>query len=147
MKNLHLTKEEYLERKRKVGRESAARHPETSQRWSKENPDKRREVSRNFARRITKKQRIDSRYSSGADDHFNEQLQKQECKCAVCEKPVTAKAHRDHNHACCRGRSACSKCWRGRLCHGCNLGLGFIERGDWLEKAQAYLHKWRMRLA
>lgn len=51
--------------------------------------------------------------------------------CAICAKPLTSRAHTDHNHD--TGKV------RGILCGGCNLGLGFIEKDGYLERALAYL--------
>lgn len=68
----------------------------------------------------------------------DKKLQEQECKCYICGIDFKIDTPRpyciDHNHA--TGRL------RGLLCHGCNGGLGFIEKLGWLEKATAYLEKY-----
>lgn len=59
--------------------------------------------------------------------------------CSICgsDGPIVL----DHDHRCCPpGRATCGRCFRGPLCHKCNLALGFV--GDdltWLAKAIAYL--------
>lgn len=67
-------------------------------------------------------------------------LEKQNNKCAVCERVFTGanKPCVDHNHACCSGKRSCGKCVRGLLCRGCNWRLEAIEAGG-LERAKAYL--------
>lgn len=46
-------------------------------------------------------------------------------KCKICQeiKNLTL----DHDHRCCKVGSACEKCVRGGLCHGCNMRLGQLE--------------------
>lgn len=59
-------------------------------------------------------------------------------RCAICEKALSPKAHTDHCHD--------SGKVRGVLCGGCNLGLGFIEKPEYLAKAMAYLEKHQVGL-
>lgn len=33
----------------------------------------------------------------------------------------------DHNHKICEEQRVCEKCYRGVLCRGCNLALGYLE--------------------
>lgn len=58
----------------------------------------------------------------------------QQGRCAICRTPVAAQArttHVDHDHA--TGRV------RGILCQRCNIGLGFIERAEWLAQVRDYI--------
>ena len=61
------------------------------------------------------------------EDLYKEQLG----LCAICSKDMTNDYHIDHNHT--TGKV------RGLLCRICNLGLGYIEKEDWLDKAVKYL--------
>ena len=62
-------------------------------------------------------------------DEYNKMLEKQDGKCAICEKKLVSQrdTHLDHDHKCCPGRSSCGKCIRGILCRDCNLLLGNAE--------------------
>jgi hypothetical protein len=51
-------------------------------------------------------------------------------RCELCEK-VSECLHVDHDHI--TGRV------RGLLCAGCNTTLHWVERTDWLRKAQGYV--------
>lgn len=53
--------------------------------------------------------------------------------CAICDTPLKTRAHTDHCHK--------TNAVRGILCGGCNLGLGFIEKANFLPRALAYLEK------
>lgn len=79
-------------------------------------------------------------------EEFNEMLEAQNNKCAICQVEFNATAdrpyHIDHDHACCGKTKACKKCIRGILCKGCNIGLGeFKENPTTLLAAVAYLSK------
>ncbi len=46
-------------------------------------------------------------------------------RCGICKATVPGgmgRWHLDHDHACCD--AGCQKCFRGLLCHSCNVGLG-----------------------
>ena len=72
-------------------------------------------------------------YSPDAYEHFKEQLFYQKKRCAVCGKRLR-KPNFDHNHTTLQ--------FRGAVCHGCNSGLGHLEKAGWLKKAMAYLRRW-----
>ncbi len=76
-------------------------------------------------------------------ERFEELLQEQEGKCAICLTPFDGEApHIDHDHVCCSGYKACGKCVRGLLCAGCNRGLGCFEDNRHLLLAAAeYLNQ------
>jgi hypothetical protein len=48
--------------------------------------------------------------------------------CDVCGS--TQRLCVDHDHSCCSGkaRDACGKCYRGTLCHTCNVAEGWINK-------------------
>lgn len=59
-------------------------------------------------------------------------------RCQICRR--RAELAIDHDHACCPGRASCGKCVRGKLCRGCNQGLGsFGDDPARLLEAVAYL--------
>jgi hypothetical protein len=68
-------------------------------------------------------------------EYAEAQWQRQEGKCAMCEKELIRKgkgaAHRDHCHA--TGQA------RGWLCPTCNHALGWVE--GWFDRALVYLSK------
>lgn len=72
-------------------------------------------------------------YGPDAYTHFKKQMRVQKRRCAVCGK-FLRKPNMDHNHNTMQ--------LRGAVCHGCNSGLGHLEKQGWLKKATAYLNKW-----
>ncbi len=73
---------------------------------------------------------------------FQEILLSQGHLCPLCGIELTRNnANVDHDHACCNGSKTCGKCWRGLLCQSCNIGLHYVEREDWLDKANIYLNR------
>lgn len=72
---------------------------------------------------------------------FDEQLAKQDNKCAICFNPFMKTPHIDHNHECCSKLKSCDNCRRGLLCDDCNLGLGrFKDNISFLSSAIQYLN-------
>ncbi len=81
-----------------------------------------------------------------SEERFTEMFVSQRGVCAICEKPPKRNFHIDHDHECCEGTKSCGQCIRGLLCERCNPGLGnFKDNPDLLDKAAAYLRKWRER--
>lgn len=68
-------------------------------------------------------------------------------RCAICcrrQKPGNGRGwHFDHDHSCCPyGAPGCPKCFRGLLCHQCNVGIGlFAEDPRRLRRAIDYLNR------
>ncbi len=64
-------------------------------------------------------------------------------RCALCRREPGARGlHLDHDHGCCPAASACLRCFRGFLCHNCNVALGHLRDDPvLLRKAAAYLEK------
>jgi len=86
-----------------------------------------------------RKERIATRRAMGicriydmSNEEFEERFAAQGGVCAICMKPISKSAHRDHCHK--------SGEWRGLLCGPCNTGLGmFGDDPDTLSRAWAYL--------
>lgn len=78
------------------------------------------------------------RYEYGVSlDDFNQLLEEQGYKCAICKKSSKENLHVDHNHT--TGEV------RGLLCSKCNRGLGhFDESLDYLEAASNYLKRFTL---
>lgn len=102
--------------------------------YQKKNPSRKKQIYSNWAKR-NPDYFVTRNFGAGAVEHYKEQQKLQKGLCAICQKPLPARIHRDHNHE--TGK------WRGVLCPGCNLGISPIERAGWLEKALAYLAFWK----
>ena len=110
-----------------------------------------REYKKNWVKRNRIKCTIKERcriYSISVED-FNNFLEKQKNKCAIC-KILLDYSNRiqtptiDHDHTCCPGRESCGKCIRGITCSRCNHGLGlFQDNPKLLAKAKKYLETWK----
>jgi len=76
---------------------------------------------------------------------YNETLTSQGNCCAICKRDEPGGKggwHLDHDHKCCPGRWGCGKCFRGLLCHKCNIGLGYFNDDvSVMTKASDYLRK------
>ncbi len=73
---------------------------------------------------------------------FEQMIEEQESRCAICAEEFTATPHIDHDHACCPGKGSCGSCVRGLLCGPCNRRLAWIEDIAWKHRAERYLG-WR----
>jgi len=71
----------------------------------------------------------------GITEEIFEQMKiNQKQKCAMCPNELHSKnTHIDHCHR--------TNKVRGLLCTSCNMSLGFLEKENWLHRAQAYLRK------
>lgn len=77
-------------------------------------------------------------------ERFEELFEAQGRACAICrtDEPNGQGWHVDHDHTCCPAghRRRCGKCFRGILCHNCNVGLGhFGDDAERLLTAVRYL--------
>jgi hypothetical protein len=50
----------------------------------------------------------------------------QEGACALCKR-ADLELELDHDHECCTGSRRCGNCFRGLLCHGCNIRMGQFD--------------------
>ena len=79
-------------------------------------------------------------------EQFQERIEGQNNRCAVCGTEFVRTPHVDHNHSCCSGQKTCGKCVRGLLCHQCNCGLGnFHDDPDLMQKAIDYLRRYAIQ--
>ncbi len=122
-------------RRRKANPEKIRRADRMSKEiWRRKNPKKlaaqrRREKLKQYG--ITSEQ-------------YNQLLQGQDNKCAICRTPQKELKKRlsiDHNHNCCKTQAkSCGRCVRGLLCSACNDGLGrFKDSTAVLSNAVTYL--------
>ena len=67
------------------------------------------------------------------DDEYDELLEKQGGRCAVCLLPIERLVI-DHDHDCCgvpdQSVFGCGLCVRGLVCVRCNVLLGYIDGTD-----------------
>lgn len=59
-------------------------------------------------------------------DQYMVIFDRQNGRCAVCQKENEKSLAIDHNHKCCSSRYSCGKCIRGLLCSSCNLAEGLL---------------------
>jgi len=94
-----------------------------SRKWHKDNPDAARANALKFSFGITV-------------EKYNEMFNAQEGRCAICGRHQTEFKKRlavDHCHK--------TEKVRGLLCHGCNLGIGYLfDSEEILKAAFEYLH-------
>lgn len=105
----------------------------------------RKDLEKEYRREYRKRKPVNGRakmlkYSYGLTlEDYNDLLIKQNGVCAICKKEVDLLVV-DHNHSCCPGPRSCSKCIRGLLCKGCNLGIGYFkDNNEYLKNAVEYL--------
>lgn len=60
-------------------------------------------------------------------DNIEELIRDRAGRCDICHKPFGKRPNVDHDHSCCSTDYTCGKCFRGLLCTGCNMGLGFFN--------------------
>lgn len=102
--------------------------------------NRRRELGLDKCRATHKWYVIKSRYGISMDE-YNELLQSQEFKCAICSEDISEQkqAHLDHCHT--------SGAVRGFLCGQWNKALGlFKDSTDSLRKAIAYLESGEVKV-
>lgn len=95
-----------------------------SKEWVKKNPEQRKKYTRNS--------RI--RAYGISPERYQEMLEAQCNRCAICEKENKRAMAIDHDHK--------TGMVRGLLCDTCNLSLGHIEREGFLKKALKYIAKY-----
>lgn len=131
--------------------ENAAKHREISRQWRERNRERHRAYQRDYVARTGYKQlrapeqvrKWNLKALHGlTPEQYDEMLLAQGGVCAICKRPEPSKrqAHLsvDHDHD--TGKI------RGLLCFGCNISLGYYERGQKSriphEVARAYLGWW-----
>ena len=110
-----------------------------SRNWYRKHKEKSKKYHQSYLKKPgVKKKRADSArervYGKGASEHLSIQMKLQHNRCAVCREPLPNPCI-DHNHR--TGQL------RGAVCHGCNTGIGHIEKPGFLKKVTTYLKRWR----
>ena len=121
-----MSKEYYVTNKERVKKNAAA--------WKEKNPDKIKEHA----------ERERSRTYGITIEHYNNLLDQQNNRCAICrEEDKSGRALAvDHDHSCCPGKKSCGRCVRQLLCLRCNSILGYIKDNiEILEAAKKYLER------
>lgn len=115
-----------------------------------------REWDRHRAPRAPRDQRDRDRRREKSSNHgispdrFQEMLNAQDGRCAICRVEFDGtrarSAYIDHDHSCCPGKISCGKCIRGLLCPGCNTALGRLgDTIDGITCALNYLRTYERR--
>lgn len=110
---------------------------ERAKKFAKKNPEKVKRYQKTWKERHPEKRKLYTRNSRirayGIEpEEYYKLLEQQGNGCAICRAKSTYRAMNiDHDHK--TGKV------RGLLCDTCNLSLGHLERGEWVEKANKYL--------
>lgn len=98
------------------------RHPEQVKAIYDAKNRRTQEYRRNWA--LNRKYKLDSA-------RYAQLLEQQGGLCAICREASPKPLHVDHDHS--------TGAVRGLLCARCNVGLGFLDKSAWRDKAIAYL--------
>lgn len=83
------------------------------------------------------------KYYGMTQEQFEEMLEAQDNKCAICfthKDELKVRMNIDHDHTCCPGKETCGNCVRGLICGSCNMALGaFKDNKVLLQRAIDYL--------
>lgn len=80
-------------------------------------------------------------------ERYDEMVEAQDGKCAICRKVPVLTFRIDHDHSCCPGLDSCGECVRGLLCHGCNSALGQLDDDPGtLRRAADYLELYNVNV-
>lgn len=123
-----LCRSHYERQLRQRNPEFAERQRANRRQWGEQNPDKVRELYERRRDAGANRDRAHRTYRITREEY--RAIVSQPCGlCGTTEK----RRYLDHDHE--TGRI------RGPLCHGCNLGVGFIERRgeEWASRALAWL--------
>jgi hypothetical protein len=84
------------------------------------------------------------KHSGMPPETYHQLLIEQAGLCAICEQPMMGEGSQGANADHCYMQPGV---FRGLLCNGCNIALGFVEKPGWLHRALAYVeeHKWDAR--
>lgn len=107
-----------------------------SRKWRKANPEYHLEYDREHPREYDSawwqqynraRWQANPGYWHGVD--YWAEYAKQDGKCAECDKPGL-KLECDHDHllGCHPGQTSCAKCFRGLVCHRCNIRRAIRDR-------------------
>jgi hypothetical protein len=129
--------------RRKTGRQYACKA--CNAQYREDNREQIRSTVRDWYDRVGWHKRLERAYGVPAG-WYGKQLAVQHGTCAICWEPPAegGRLHVDHDRSCCNfdarpDRPTCGKCTRGLLCPPCNVGLGIVERPDWMVRVEEYL--------
>jgi ribosomal protein L33 len=101
---------------------------------------------RKHANRLARKKYVLKRLYNITQEQFNELLEAQDNRCAICsihKDELDRRMSVDHDHGCCPGMETCGKCIRGLLCGVCNMSMGgFKDDVVLMNKAIDYLRQY-----
>ncbi len=114
--------------------------PEESFGLRSDRPGKRRGVCKECIRdKYHAQERKYKRYGI-TKAQYDEMLDTQGDRCAICRRVATEALAIDHDHSCCSGNKSCGDCVRGLLCKNCNMAIGLLaDSVEVLQGAIAYL--------
>jgi hypothetical protein len=131
-----------LEKVRAAGRAYGRKNKQRRKVWHasyyKRNADKLRAYQRDLRKKKPEAIKANKRrYAYGISAADYEQMKaKQGGRCAICASLPGGVLHVDHQH----GESGRGSV-RGLLCNRCNLGLGLLGDGKFIDAASAYLKR------
>lgn len=129
----------------RAGKEWNEKNPDYHIKWREQNPDKVKEWREKNPDKVKKHAERDrSRQYGITIEHYNNLLDQQNNRCAICrEENKNGRALAvDHDHSCCKGKKSCGKCVRQLLCNSCNWMLGHAKDNiEILKAAQNYLER------
>lgn len=133
---------DYSETKRKWYENNKERAKATAKAWRLANPERHRELKREWARRnrvkVARKVKLHNWRKIGIPREFTHEKYEQLFdiqggRCAICDAPPTPKRGLSVDHEHLTGRV------RGLLCTRCNMGIGYFKTIKHMEYAIKYM--------
>lgn len=135
-KHYQKNREKRKEQAQKYRQENREKVFEQARKYRQEDPEKLKKRKEKYRSENAEKIAYSKlKYIYGIDkDDVEKLIQLQKNSCAICEVSFLEKKWRvDHCHTTGKVRQL--------LCHGCNIGLGHVEKPGFLDKALAYIQR------